>query len=136
MINLACVDDGGKPSLAGVACERCGGVGLIWWGWSRPRKVRFAFERFAPPQMVRCRRVRCKECGATGTVLPGGVVARRKDAARVVLAALAARADGLGFRMAAELVDRAFSTVRNWFTAASRDVEWVAALRVSVAGPV
>jgi hypothetical protein len=134
MINLAWAAAGAKPSLRGAVCNRCGAVGiLIWWEWARPRKVRFAPERFAPAVTVRCRRVRCKGCGATGSIRPGGVVSGRKDAAWVLSAAFKAKAGGLGFRAAAELVDRAYSTVRNWFQAAARGDAWVAGLSVRAA---
>jgi transposase-like protein len=83
--------------------------------------VRFGPGRFDPRVVVRGRRVRCKGCGVTATIQPEGVAARRKDAARVLLAALRARAAGLGFRSAADIVDRACSTVRNWFRAADQD---------------
>jgi hypothetical protein len=128
MINITGARGCGKPDLDGVECPRCGIADLILWGWDKTREFRFAPDRFAPPAEVRRRRVRCKGCGATHVVQAEGLVARHKDAARILLAAFAARAAGNGFRGAADLVDRAASTVRNWFRAAARNVPWTAPL--------
>ncbi|MDR2380270.1 MAG: hypothetical protein LBE08_03690 [Bifidobacteriaceae bacterium] len=119
--------DGGRPDLAAVVCPCCGGR-LIWWGWDRPRLVRAGFDRFGACELVRRRRVMCRGCGRTHVVRDSRMVPRHRDGARVVVAALRARAAGFGLRAAAEVVDRAFSTVRNWFRAAKALEPWAAEL--------
>jgi transposase len=106
-----------------LVCPLCGGS-VIRWGWDRVRVVRAALDRFGPPWEARRRRVRCKRCGATHVVTTPAFVARRRDAAHVIAAVFDMRAGGFGFRAAAEVADRAFSTVRGWYRAAAQRAVW------------
>src|SRR5674536_267959 len=57
-----------KPSKIGF-CKKCGSYHLIGWG-GYGRKVR---HMYVDSERVRARRLRCKKCGKTFTILPDGV---------------------------------------------------------------
>jgi hypothetical protein len=63
-------------------------------------------------------------------VTTGAFVPRHRDAAHVIAAVFDMRVGGFGFRAAAEIVDRAFSTVRNWFRAVAYESMWTGSLAV------
>jgi hypothetical protein len=90
--------------------------------------VRCSFDRFGPVRVFRRRRVRCKGCGATHVVQAPELVDRHRDGADVIREVFRVRAGGSGFRAAAEMVDRAFSTVRGWFRALEGGAAWAVAL--------
>ena len=92
-----------------IGCPRCPGV-LAGWGWARARVVRGVVGSV----LLRPRRGRCSDCGATHVLLPVSVLARRADAVEVIGAALAARASGAGWRSIAARLGRSGETVRGW----------------------
>jgi len=63
---------------------------------------------------VRPRRARCADCLATQILLPSALTVRRADSTEVIGNALAAKANGAGFRTIAARLDRPASTVRRW----------------------
>lgn len=92
-----------------LACPGCG-ARLAGWGRARTRSVRD--ERGA--RVLTPRRARCLGCGATHVLLPLLVLARRADAAAVIVAALLAKATGQGHRTIAAGLGRPAETVRGW----------------------
>ncbi len=92
-----------------LACPGCAGV-LAGWGRARARTVR------GPEGLVSLspRRSRCTGCRATHVLLPVLLLVRRADTAAVIVAALAARAAGVGHRRIAEQLGRPPGTVRGW----------------------
>jgi hypothetical protein len=88
----------------------CGQV-LARWGYARPRRLRGPGGRLV---RLRPRRARCRGCGVTQVLLPVTALARRCDLAEVIGAALAAKAAGAGFRVAAAAVGCPAETVRGW----------------------
>jgi Domain of unknown function (DUF6431) len=93
-----------------MSCPRCGGR-LTRWGYGRPRTIR---SHGRATVVLRPRRVRCTDCRDTHIVLPAAFQARRADTTAVIGQALLHKANGLGHRRIAELMDRAESTVRRW----------------------
>ena len=75
---------------AGLLACWCGGM-LRPWGHARPRRV----VTFAGPVVVRPRRAVCRDCGRSHVLLPAWLLSRRRYAAPVIFAALAAGAAGL-----------------------------------------
>lgn len=92
-----------------LRCPACGGV-LAGWGHARERPVRGP----AGKVEVRPRRSRCTGCGATHVLLPVLMLLRRADVASVIMAALAAKARGVGYRPIAAALGRPPETVRGW----------------------
>lgn len=92
-----------------LACPGCG-ARLAGWGRARTRSVRD--ERGT--RVLTPRRTRCAGCGATHVLLPLLVLARRADAAAVIVAALLAKATGQGHRSIAARLGRPAETVRGW----------------------
>lgn len=111
MVTVEVDTDGVESRLQSgkLKCPGCRGV-LAGWGHARPRKLR----GLAGVVPVRPRRTRCTGCGATHVLLPVVMLLRRADAAVVILAALAAKARGRGFRRIAAGLDRPPETVRGW----------------------
>lgn len=101
-----------------LACPDCGGR-LRPWGWARPRTVRMR----AGDRRVRPRRACCRACESTHVLLPCFCVARRRDGAEVIGAALLAKARGAGHRTIAARLDRPPGTVRGWLRAATGRAE-------------
>jgi transposase len=113
-----------------ISCQRCGGV-LAPWTWARTRHIHL---RDGSTRPVRPRRARCGWCRRTEVLLPAWCLPRRRDALEVVVAALAAKAEGRGHRRIAADLDRSPSTVRRWLRRARgghviwlyrRGVHWV-----------
>jgi hypothetical protein len=106
-----------EPDPAGVeralvagelACPGCRGE-LRPWGRA-PRRLR-DLEQDRP---VGVRRSRCRACRVTHVLLPVVALARRRDLAEVIGAALQARATGWGHRRIAEELVLPPTTVRGW----------------------
>lgn len=89
-------------------CPGCGeAMGL--WGWYE-RDV-----RVGGVWRLAVRRQRCKACSISHVVLPGFVTVGRLDTVEVIGSTLQAMvADGVGVRRAAQLIDVAHTTVRDW----------------------
>jgi hypothetical protein len=130
MITVTAGSFDGLMEAARLVCPLCGG-GLIRWGWDRVRTVRAGLDRFGPVWFARRHRVRCKQCGATHVVTTRAFAPRHRDAAHVIAAVFDMRAAGFGFRVASEVADRAFSTVRGWYRAAARGAAWTGFLVAS-----
>lgn len=113
-----------------LPCPLCAGR-LIRWGWDRVRPVRAALDRFGVVWEARRHRVRCKQCGVTHVVTTGAFTPGHRDGAHVIAAVFDMRAAGFGFRAAADVVDRALSTVRGWYRAAATGREWTVPLVAS-----
>lgn len=96
-----------------LACPGCGGR-LAPWGWARQRTVRM----LVGGRSLRPRRACCHACASTHVLLPAFCVARRRDGAQVIGAALLASARGEGHRPIAARLDRPPATVRGWLRAA------------------
>lgn len=92
-----------------LSCPSCSGA-LHPWGHARWRTSRgeHGQVRWRP------RRANCRACNQTHVLLPQGWLLRRADEARVIGAALLAKATGLGHRPIAVMLDRPASTVRGW----------------------
>lgn len=109
---IRCDVDGLEAALAErrIACA-CGVGRLAPWGWCEQRVVRMAVgERLVRPRRGICR----GGCGRTHALLPWFMVARRRDGAEVILAALTAKAQGDGHRVIARRLGRPEGTVRGW----------------------
>jgi hypothetical protein len=91
-----------------LACPGCGGR-LRPWGWARRRLRDREVDR-----PVGVRRSRCRGCGVTHVLLPVVALARRRDVAEVIGAALLAKAAGWGHRRVAAWLDLPATTVRGW----------------------
>lgn len=106
-VDLAAVE---ADLVAGrLACPACG-VGLRPWGQARERELRScAGSRWLAP-----RRAICAGCGATHVLLPEDGLARRRDSAADIGAALAAKAAGSGHRPIASRLGVPAATVRGW----------------------
>ena len=103
-----------------LRCPGCAGE-LRPWGYARRRGVRDDHGTVA----TRPRRSFCAGCRRTHVLLPSSMLARRADAGRVIGAALAARAAGVGHRPIAFALGRPPSTVRGWLRRfAARAEEW------------
>jgi hypothetical protein len=103
----------GALAAGRLGCPGCGGP-LAPWGWARPRTVRL----LDGERRLRPRRACCRGCGVTHVLLPACCVARRRDGAEVIGAALVASARGAGHRPIAERLGRPPGTVRGWLRAA------------------
>ncbi len=100
--------------LAGdMPCPRCQGV-LRPFGTGRTRTVRGVG---ADTVTVTPRRARCADCSATQILLPTELVVRRADSTEAIGNALAAKANGAGYRTIAARDGRPESTVRRWLRA-------------------
>lgn len=123
MIVVPCPERAERILLAGaMSCPRCGGR-LRPHGHGRARTVR---EACGAKLTVRPRRAECAGCGRTQILLPTALTARRADSTAVIGAALAARADGEGYRRIAARLGRPLSTVRNWLRRVpDPHVEWL-----------
>lgn len=106
----------GDPSLVeaallggGLTGSCCGGV-LGPWAYARPRTIRW----FDGELVLRPRRARCRECGATHVLLPDGCLLRRRDRVEVIGSALVQHAAGSGHRPIAARLGVPAATVRGW----------------------
>ena len=99
-----------KLRTGDFACPRCGGR-LAPWSYARTRIV---FGTGMLRWRLRPRRARCAGCGGTHVLLPASVLARRRDEAGVVGAALELAAGGVSCAAAARLVGRPAGLVRGW----------------------
>ena len=105
-----------------LRCARCNAAEWTAWGYGRERTLR----SHAGPVAVRPRRVRCRGCGSTHIVLPAALQPRRADTTAVIGTALQHKADGLGYRRIAVLLDRPESTVRRWLRRATPGhLQWI-----------
>jgi Domain of unknown function (DUF6431) len=96
-----------------MSCPGCSGR-LRPHGHGRARTVRGLGEDSVS---VRPRRARCADCLTTQILLPSTLTARRADSTEVIGNALAAKANGAGFRTIAAWLGRPVSTVRRWLRA-------------------
>jgi transposase-like protein len=96
-----------------MPCPRCQGV-LRPFGTGRSRTVRGVG---ADTVTVTPRRARCADCSATQILLPTELVVRRADSTEAIGNALAAKANGAGYRTIAARYGRPESTVRRWLRA-------------------
>lgn len=111
MIVVPCPQRAERILQAGtMSCPRCFGR-LRPHGYGRARTVRGLGDESVS---VRPRRTRCADCLGTQVLLPSALTARRADSTEVIGNALAAKANGAGFRTIAALLDRPASTVRRW----------------------
>ena len=122
------------PALsAGMRCPGCSG-GLGRWGSYR-RWVRVSRASFG----LLVRRARCKACERTHALLPGFLLARRRDVVDVVGCALEMAAAGRGYRPIAEALGLGETTVRSWLRRLRARVDvlcgWFVALAVEMAEP-
>ena len=122
------------PALsAGMRCPACSG-GLGPWGSYR-RRVRVSRASFG----LLVRRARCKACKRTHALLPGFVLARRRDVVDVVGCALEMAAGGRGYRPIAAALGAKETTVRSWLRRLRARVAvlrgWFVALAVEMAEP-
>src|SRR5664279_1065745 len=93
-----------------MSCPRCTGQ-LRPYGHGRTRTVRGLG---AAMLTVTPRRARCADCAGTQILLPTELTTRRADSTEVIGNALAAKANGAGFRTIAKRLGRPASTVRAW----------------------
>ena len=93
-----------------LACPVCGGR-LAPWSHARTRVV---FGEGTLRWRLRPRRARCAQCRATHVLLPVSVLARRRDAAGVIGAALGLAAGGVSRAAIARSLGRAPGLVRGW----------------------
>ncbi len=103
-----------------LCCPGCDGP-LAPWGFARWREVRM----LEGVRSVRPRRAFCHGCETTHVLLPAWSVARRRDGAEVIGAALLAKAQGDGHRTIAARLGRPPATVRGWLRAFARRAEAV-----------
>jgi hypothetical protein len=92
------------------ACPGCGGR-LAPWSHGRARIV---FGEGTLRWRLRPRRARCAGCGGTHVLLPVSVLARRRDAAGVIGAALRLAAGGVSCAAIARSLGRPVGLVRSW----------------------
>ena len=92
------------------ACPLCGGR-LAPWSHGRTRVV---FGEGALRWRLRPRRARCAQCGVTHVLLPVSVLARRRDEAGVIGAALGLAAGGVSCAAIARSLGRPAGLVRGW----------------------
>lgn len=109
-----------------IACPDCSGP-LARWGFAAPREIRTR----DGSRTLRPRRAICRACGRTHVLLVSWSLARRRDCAQVIGAALEAGARGVGHRRIARDLDRPAGTVRGWLRRARRNGE---AIRASAIG--
>lgn len=93
----------------GLSCPACESGRLRPWGWARLRVL-----RSRGVEGLRPRRSRCVACGVTHVLLPVRALVRRRDAAEVIGAALAAKVAGAGHRRIAAELGVPATTVRGW----------------------
>lgn len=111
MIVVSCPQRAEQILQAGaMSCPRCSGR-LRPHGHGRTRTVR---DLDQDTVTVTPRRARCADCLATQILLPSALTVRRADSAQVIGNALAAKANGAGFRTIAARLGRPASTVRRW----------------------
>lgn len=111
MIVVPCPQRAEQILQAGkMPCPRCAAP-LRPHGYGRLRTVRGLGEHSVS---VRPRRARCPDCLATHILLPTELTVRRADSTAVIGTALAAKANGAGFRTIAARLARPTSTVRRW----------------------
>lgn len=111
MIVVPCPQRAERILQAGrMSCPRCPGQ-LRPFGYGRTRTVRGLGNDTVT---VTPRRARCGDCLATQVLLPTELVVRRADSTEVIGTALAAKANGAGFRTVAAQLGRSASTVRRW----------------------
>jgi hypothetical protein len=91
-----------------LACPGCAGE-LRPWGWACRRLRDRGVDR-----PVRQRRSRCRGCRVTHVLLPVVALARRRDLAELIGAALVAKAAGRGHRTIAGELGLPPTTVRGW----------------------
>jgi transposase-like protein len=105
-----------------MRCPGCAGR-LRPHGHGRTRSVRGLG---ASLLTVRPRRARCVDCLATHVLLPTELTVRRADSTEVIGNALAAKANGAGFRRIAARLARPESTVRRWLRRAPQShAQWL-----------
>jgi transposase-like protein len=105
-----------------MSCPRCRGR-LRPYGHGRTRTVRGVG---ADTVTVTPRRARCVECRGTQILLPTALTVRRADSTEVIGNALAAKANGAGFRTIAARLGRPASTVRRWLRRAPEShTQWL-----------
>ena len=105
-----------------MTCPQCGGR-LIRWGYGRTRTIR---SHGRTTVVLRPRRVRCTVCHGTHIVLPTAFMARRADTTAVIGESLLHKANGIGHRRIAELLDRPAGTVRRWLARATpQHLHWM-----------
>jgi hypothetical protein len=92
------------------ACPGCGGR-LAPWSYARPRIV---FGAGVLRWRLRPRRGRCTGCGVTHVLLPSSVLARHRDEAGVIGAALELAARGVSCAGIAGSLGRPPGLVRRW----------------------
>lgn len=123
MIVVSCPQRAERILQAGtMSCPRCSGR-LRPHGHGRLRSVRGLGEEMV---RVRVRRARCADCLATQILLPAELTVRRADSTEVIGNALAAKANGAGFRTIAVRLGRPASTVRRWLRRAPEShAQWL-----------
>jgi hypothetical protein len=99
-----------KLKAGELACPGCGGR-LAPWSHARPRIV---FGAGSLRWRLRPRRARCAGCGVTHVLLPVSVLARRRDEAGVIGAALELAAGGVSCPAIARSLGRPVGLVRGW----------------------
>lgn len=103
-----------RLSAGEIECPCCDGGSLSGWGYARPRSIIGTGERVQP------RRGRCRGCRVTHVLLPVTLLLRRAYLAELILAALAAKANGRGYRPIAARMGVPESTVRGWLRVVER----------------
>jgi transposase-like protein len=123
VIVVSCPQRAERVLQAGtMSCPRCKGR-LRPYGHGRMRTVRGLG---GSTVSVRPRRARCADCSATHILLPTELTVRRADSTEVIGNALAAKANGAGFRTIAARLDRPPSTVRRWLRRAPQShAQWL-----------
>jgi hypothetical protein len=104
-----------------VSCPQDGCEGTLR-AWSRAR-ARLVLMRSGRRVEVHPDRARCRACGVTQVLLPASCLPRRAYGSEVVGAALAAAADGSGYRRVAARIGVPVSTVRAWIRSTARSAE-------------
>ncbi len=94
-----------------LRCPLCNTGRLAAWGYGRQRIVR---DRDGTTVTVQPRRTRCRSCSSTHIVMPAALQPRHADTTAVIGTALVHKANGLGHRRIATVIDRPVSTVRRW----------------------
>jgi len=93
-----------------LRCPRCHAPELTAWGYGRERTVRSHAAGADPPHIV----------------LPAALQPRRADTTAVIGTALQHKADGLGYRRIAAILERPESTVRCWLRRATPEhLQWI-----------
>lgn len=96
-----------RLAAGALSCPACLGL-LVPWGWAADRRVH------GVDGVLRPRRARCVACLVTHVLLPVTMLARRAYSAATVMAALVAKAAGLGHRAVAVRLGVPAGTVRGW----------------------